>query len=167
VLPTWTTPRCGSLAYYSVLAEVGAGSWHPERDARLWVRFYLRAHYHQALTLLRRSREMSRLWDAVEELIQKRRLPDRMIPALTDAAYGRRLRNTTYRTAADVSEAVAGRDLKTLVEAGLLEKQGENRGRYYVASPELAEIRRKTVEPRMPLPDPFLSDQDRTRGPSA
>lgn len=144
-----------TLAYYSVLAEVGAGSWHPERDARPWVRFCLRAHYHQALTLLRRSREMNQLWDAVEELIQKRRLPDRMIPALADAAYGRRLRNTTYRTATDVSEAVAGRDLKTLVESGLLEKQGENRGRYYVASPELVEIRRKTVEPRTPLPDPF------------
>lgn len=144
-----------TLAYYSVLAEVGAGSWHPERDARPWVRFCLRAHYHQALTLLRRSREMNQLWDTVEELIQKRRLPDRMIPALADAAYGRRLRNTTYRTATDVSEAVAGRDLKTLVEAGLLEKQGENRGRYYVASPELVEIRRKTVEPRTPLPDPF------------
>lgn len=144
-------------AYYSVLAEVGAGSWHPERNARSWVRFCLRAHYHQALTLLRRSREMNRLWDAVEELIQRRKLPDRMIPAVADAAYGRRLRNTTYRTATDVSEAVAGRDLKTLVEAGLLEKQGENRGRYYVASPELTEIRRKTIEPRTPLPDPFLS----------
>jgi Fic family protein len=143
--------------YYSVLAEVGAGSWHPERDARPWMRFCLRAHHHQALTLLRRSREMNQLWDAVEELIQKKRLPDRMIPAVADAAYGRRLRNTTYRTATDVSETIAGRDLKTLVDAGLIEKRGENRGRYYVASPELIEIRRRTIEPRTPLPDPFAA----------
>jgi hypothetical protein len=51
---------------YAVLTEVGAGSWHPERDARSWVRFCIRAHYHQALTLLRRSREMNLLWDAIE-----------------------------------------------------------------------------------------------------
>lgn len=31
--------------YYGVLADVGAGSWNPKRDARPWVRFCLRAHY--------------------------------------------------------------------------------------------------------------------------
>jgi len=142
-------------AYYAVLAEVGDGSWHPERDARPWVRFCLRAHYHQALTLLRRSREMNRLWDAVEEMIHRMKLPDRMIPAVADAAYGRRVRNTTYRTITGLTDVVASRDLKTLVEAGLFEKQGENRGRYYVASPEILELRRSTAEPRVPLPDPF------------
>lgn len=141
--------------YYAVLAEVGAGSWHPERDTRSWIRFCLTAHYRQALTLLRRSREMNRLWDAVEELLGKLKLPERMIPAVADAAYGRKIRNTTYRRAADVTEVVAGRDLKVLVEAGLLEKRGENRGRHYVASPVIRELRNKTVEPRMPLPDPF------------
>lgn len=34
-------------AYYEILADVGAGSWHPERDARPWIRFCLRAHYIQ------------------------------------------------------------------------------------------------------------------------
>jgi Fic family protein len=145
-------------AYYAVLTEVGAGSWHPERDARPWVRFCIRAHYHQALTLLRRSREMNLLWDAVEELIHQTKLPERMIPAVADAAYGRKMRNTTYRTATGVSEVVASRDLKALVEAGLLEKRGENRGRFYVATPMLATIREKTEEPRTPLPDPWLRE---------
>src|SRR5436305_2264674 len=145
-------------AYYAVLAEVGDGSWHPERDARPWVRFCLRAHYHQALTLLRRSRELNRLWDAVEEMIHRMKLPDRMIPAVADAAYGRRVRNTTYRTITGLTDVVASRDLKTLVEAGLFEKQGENRGRYYVASPEILELRRSTAEPRVPLPDPFAPE---------
>ncbi|HET9227174.1 MAG TPA: Fic family protein, partial [Thermoanaerobaculia bacterium] len=144
-----------TMEYYAVLAEVGAGSWNPERDARPWVRFCLRAHYHQALTLLRRSREMNRLWNAVEELINHLDLPERMIPAVADAAYGRKVRNTTYRSATDVSEVVASRDLRALVEANLLEKKGENRGRYYVAAPVLLEIRKETAEPRAKLPDPF------------
>jgi Fic family protein len=50
-------------AYYQVLAEVGGGRWQPERDTRPWIRFCLRAHFHQAQRLLRRSREIGRLWD--------------------------------------------------------------------------------------------------------
>jgi Fic family protein len=142
-------------AYYSVLAEVGGGSWHPERDARPWVRFCIRAHYHQALILLRRSREMNRLWDAVEELVHAAKLPERMVPAIADAAYGRKVRNTTYRTITGLGEVVASRDLKALVEAGFFEKQGENRGRYYVGSPRILDLRRKTAEPRVPPPEPF------------
>ena len=154
-----------TLEYYAVLGEVGAGSWNPQRDTRSWVRFCIRAHYHQALTLLRRSREMNLLWNAVEELIFLRNLPDRMIPAVADAAYGRKVRNTTYRTATDVSDVVASRDLRALVAAGLFEKRGENRGRYYVAAPVLLEIRKKTVETRRKLPDPFAQrpqEPDRT-----
>ena len=43
-----------TAAYYAALAEVGGGAWQPQRDARLWVRFALTAHYRQARTLLRR-----------------------------------------------------------------------------------------------------------------
>jgi Fic family protein len=145
-------------AYYSVLGEVGGGSWSPERDARPWVRFCIRAHYHQALTLLRRSREMNRLWDAIEELANKSGLPERTIPAMVDASFGRKVRNTTYRTITGVSDVVASRDLKVLVEAGFFQKSGENRGRYYVGAPTLLAIRKSTAEPRQPLPDPFAPE---------
>src|ERR1700730_5357291 len=137
-----------TLEYSAVLGEVGAGSWHPEREARPWIRFCLRAHYHQALTVLRRSREIKRLWDALEELLSKQGFPDRMILALADAAVGLKVRNTSYRAAAELKEVVASRDLKVLVEAGLLRKQGENRGRFYVASDTILSVRRKTAEPR-------------------
>jgi len=40
-------------AYYDVLGEVGRGSWHPENDARPWIRFNLTAHLRQARTMLR------------------------------------------------------------------------------------------------------------------
>jgi Fic family protein len=35
-------------AYYDVLAQVGGGSWKPERDARPWVRYMLTAHLRRA-----------------------------------------------------------------------------------------------------------------------
>lgn len=140
--------------YYDVLAEVGAGSWHPERDARPWVRFCLTAHYQQANQLVRWSRIYSRLWDALEAELSTRSLPDRMLPALSDAAMGYRVRNATYRHLADVSEMLASKDLRVLVEAGLLTPEGERRGRQYVGSESLRLIGRKSWEPRRDV-DPF------------
>ncbi len=54
-------------AYYACWRRLAPERGIPERDARPWVRFCLTAHYRQAQTLLRRSREMQRLWDALEE----------------------------------------------------------------------------------------------------
>ena len=141
-------------AYYDILATVGGGSWQPERDARPWIRFCLTAHYRQASTLLLRTREIGRLWDALEEEIAKRGLPERTLLAMADAAVGLRVRNATYRPIADITEGLAGKDLKNLVAQGLLVPQGEKRGRFYVASEELKAIRAKTRETRR-VEDPF------------
>ncbi len=140
--------------YYAVLAEVGAGGWHPERDARPWVRFTLTAHYRQATTLLRRSREMERVWEQLEVEVQRRGLPDRTVPALVEAAFGLRVRNSTYRTAVGVSENLASRDFKVLVDAGLLVPKGERRGRSYVAPDWIRAIRDGVRELRS-SDDPF------------
>lgn len=146
-------------AYYNVLAEVGGGSWHPERDARPWVRFTLTAHLRQARTMLRRVNESEQLWIALDKLAQERRLPERAINALFDAALGLRVRNATYRAMNndEISDAAAGRDLKALVERGLLEPHGERRGRHYTGTPELwavwAEI--KSQRSRRDDADPF------------
>lgn len=104
--------------YYNALIQVGAGAWHPERDTRPWIRLNLTAHYRQALTLLRRTREIQRVWDQLEVEVQQRGLPDRVILALADAAIGLNVRNSTYRTAADIFENLASRDLKNLCDAG-------------------------------------------------
>jgi Fic family protein len=141
-------------AYYDILATVGGGSWQPERDARPWIRFCLTAHYRQASTLLLRTREIGRLWDALEEEVARRGLPERTLLAMGDAAVGLRVRNATYRPIADITEGLAGKDLKTLVAQGLLVPQGEKRGRFYVASEELKAIRAKTRETRR-VEDPF------------
>jgi Fic family protein len=141
-------------AYYDVLANVGGGAWHPERDARAWIRFCLTAHFRQATTLLRRSRELEKLWNTLEVEIAHMGLPERTILALSDASVGYKVRNTTYRSIAEVSDQLASRDLKILVDSGMLVPMGERRGRYYVASERLKAIRLATQESKR-VPDPF------------
>lgn len=148
-------------AYYDVLAQVGHGAWHPERDTRPWIRFNLTAHYRQAMTLLRRTREIQKLCDELEVMIKGMGLPERSVLALADAAIGYKIRNPTYRRAADVTTAVAGRDLLALARAGLLEAKGEKRGRYYVAAAPVMVIQQKVAEPKL-IVDPF--DSPRAKG---
>ena len=150
-------------AYYEVLRNVGGGAWQPQRDARPWIRFTLTAHLRQAQTVLRRIRESERLWEDLEQLVRKLGVPERSIGALFDATWGFRIRNATYRTAVEessgeaITEGTASRDLKQLVDAGLLAGQGERRGRVYSAGPPLLELRQAMIGRRSfeVVPDPF------------
>lgn len=146
-------------AYYDVLAEVGAGHWQPERDARPWLRFILTAHFRQARTVLRRVRETERLWAELEAITERHGLPDRMIPAMYHAAMGLRVRRATYRaTDRDtITDQMATRDLHDLAELGLLVPRGEKRGRFYVGGTELVRHRQAMVDARDPQDrsDPF------------
>jgi len=135
--------------YYDVLSLVGQGSWHPVNDTRPWIRFNLTAHYRQAKTLLRRNTIYAKLWDELERMIGDRGLQERMIFALADAAMGFRVRNATYRVAAEVSDATAGTDLKTLAKEGLLLARGQRRGRYYEGSDLLKKVRKMVDEPQV------------------
>jgi Fic family protein len=131
--------------YYDVLATVGQGSWNPQNDPRPWIRFSLIAHYRQAATLLRRVQEYESLWVALSHLVTERRLPERCIGPLCEAAYGFRIRRATYVKNVTVThgEAIAdltaSRDLKALVNAGFFTPIGDTRGRYYVATDTLKE----------------------------
>lgn len=143
-----------SPEYYEVLAKVGQGSWHPNNDALPWVRFCLKAHYYQARTLMRRMVETGQLWEALEKEIEQRKIPARTINALMDVATGRRIRNTLYRNDAEISSQVAKRDLRILVDEGLLTAHGERRGRTYVASEYLAQLWKK-MRIEKSIEDPF------------
>jgi Fic family protein len=153
--------------YYRVLAEVGQGSWQPHHDARPWLRFLLTAHLRQARTMLRRVKESERLWIELEALVMERRLPDRVMAVLFDAASGLRVRNSTYRatladTGDDISDQTATRDLKELVAVGLLAMRGKARGRYYLPGPDLVRVRQKIIAARDPRDDsdPFQRDSN-------
>jgi len=155
-------------AYYDVLAEVGQGAWHPERSTAPWIRFMLTAHYRQARTHLRRVHEIEQMWVRCCELASRNGLPERTAGGMSEAALGLRLRNATYRhvvevTAGDgISDLTASRDLRAMVDAGLLEAVGEKRGRYYVAADPLVELRRQIRAGRPPRDeyDPFAVAQD-------
>jgi Fic family protein len=140
--------------YYDILAAVGEGKWNPTNAALPWVQFCLRAHYQQAATLVRRNTELGRTWNQISQIITEENLPPRCEIALMDAAYGIPVRNNRYRTDNDISDVVASRDLKKLSDAGLLMPVGEKRGRYYVATPRLAQIRAKVLA-RKRIPDPY------------
>ncbi len=142
------------LDYYAVLAEVGKGSWHPDNDPLPWIKFCLTAHFRQASDLLRRAIDASHLWTALESEAKQRKLNERVINALADAAMGYKVRNPTYRKQAEISNQVAKYDLKLLADSGLLIPKGERKGRYYVAGDILQEIRRKTRTKRAEI-DPF------------
>ena len=122
-------------AYYDVLRTVGAGTWQPERDATPWLKFCLMAHLQQALTVARRMREYARLWSELEAELGRRKLDERMIDALYEAALGFRVRSARYRAAAEISNQVAAKDLRALVQHGLLVPKGEKKGRTYAAAP--------------------------------
>ena len=135
--------------YYDVLAAVGQGQWSPRNDPRPWIDFSITAHHTQASTILKRTKETERVWNELEQLVKTRGLPERVIYALSDAAFGYKVRNATYRVIAEVADAVASRDLKSLVDNELLTPAGEKRGRAYIAAPILQKIRERTREPRV------------------
>ena len=191
-------------SYYDILAEVGQAAWHPENDARPWIRFMLTAHYRQAKTHLRRIEEIERLYSQCYELATQHGLPDRCAAGLSDAALGLRLRRNSYLSGVESStgdeyktqregiqetlprhprniggtrktlarkqkdnpsyhtthgnELTATRDLQAMVRAGLLIPRGETRGRYYVGSPSIFEVRRAIRARRPPRGeyDPFV-----------
>jgi Fic family protein len=156
-------------AYYSVQADVGAGAWHPERDARPWIRFCLRAHYTQVRTMLRRREEIEALWNACQLAADRKGLPERCASGIMDAAYGLRLRRGSYRssvetaTGDEISDLTASRDLKAMVDAGLLTAVGERRGRYYLAGEEVTQLRARARTERSPkvADDPFTLVRER------
>lgn len=156
-------------AYYDVLAEVGAGSWNPERDTRPWIRFCMRAHYMQIRTMLRRRQEIEELWNDCFALARSNSLPERCASALMDAAYGLRIRRGSYQTSVkavtgeEISEQTASRDLRAMVDRNLLEPLGERRTRYYLAGAQPTALRKKITEGRPPssADDPFEAVRDR------
>jgi Fic family protein len=157
-------------AYYDVLAKVGQGGWHPENDARPWIRFMLTAHYRQAKTHLRRIEEIERLYSECSEMAAVHRLPDRCAAGLSDVALGLRIRRNSYlsvvasSTGEEISDLTATRDLQAMAKAGLLIPRGETRGRYYVGSPSILELRDaiRAGRPARDTDDPFVAAQRKT-----
>jgi Fic family protein len=129
----WLGRARNTHRYYDQLVDLGA-VWEPWRDALPWVRFCLRAHHQQAQTVERRITITGAVWSRIEEELDRRQLPERMMYALYPVAMGHRTRRAVYQKDADLSEQQALRDIRDLVRAGWLEARGEAQARYYVAA---------------------------------
>lgn len=144
--------------YYDVLAATGKGSWQPDNDTTMWLKFNLRAHHMQAQTLRRRIDEAGLQWDHIDAILAEHHLPDRVGALLFDALLGLRITRPSYlKLAGDIDERTATRDLVHATDLGLLSATGERRGRYYLAGHRLVRIRRDMRAARSPLIDPYPS----------
>lgn len=108
-----------------------------------------------------RTKAIDQLWQELEE-ISRHGLPERFIFAIADAAIGYRVRNSSYRNLAKLSDVMASRDLKAAADAKLLIPDGERRGRVYVGSPYVKALSDKTRQEHIrPVPDPFVPQTER------
>jgi Fic family protein len=122
--------------YYAVLREVQAGSYQPDRDAGPWVRFCMRAHAEQAKQRLEQMTQAASRWTALEDLVEARAWPDRLVIALEQSLFDGAER-AAYADEAGISLATATSDLRRLLDAGLVTQVGRTRSTRYVASDHL------------------------------
>ncbi|WP_066902547.1 Fic family protein [Millisia brevis] len=143
--------------YYAVLSATGAGSWQPDNDTGLWIRFNLRAHHMQAQTMRRRIDEAEHQLRLIDALVADSGLNVRLTDALFDATLGLRVTRPAYVKSTGLDERTATRDLVKATDIGFLDARGERRGRHYVAGEPLRKIRSSVRSQRKPLDDPFPS----------
>jgi Fic family protein len=122
--------------YYDVLERTQGGSYKPERSARAWVEFCVDAHIEQAQRRLAQIAAAGSRWTALEEIVEQRSWPDRIVIALEQSLVGGTDRARYAREAA-VSPATASADLRRLVDAGLLGQRGLGRSSRYVPTAAL------------------------------
>jgi Fic family protein len=140
--------RSHTQEYYAALREAQGGSYQPERDASGWVSFCVVAHLAQARRRLAQIKQAATRWAVLEQLVEARSWPDRLVIALEQSLAGGTDRGK-YGQEADVSPATASADFRRLLDAGLVEQRGRGRNTAYLASERL----RAALETRATLPE--------------
>ena len=124
--------------YYAALREAQGGSYQPQRDASGWIAFCVEAHIAQARQRLAQIEQAAARWGYLEQLVQERQWPDRLMIALEQSLAGGTERRK-YGDEADVSPATASADFRRLLDAGLVVQRGRGRNIGYLASESLRE----------------------------
>jgi Fic family protein len=122
--------------YYAALRDVQGGSYQPHRDTGGWVAFCVNAHIAQARQRLTQIEEAAKRWSHLEELVQERSWPERLMIALEQSLVGGSDR-AAYSEEADISPASASNDFRRLLDSGLVEQTGRGRLVRYHASEQL------------------------------
>jgi Fic family protein len=124
-------------AYYATLQAVQGGAYQPERDATPFLRLCIEAHVVQARRRLRQLAEAAARWAYLEQLVERRHWPDRLVIALEQSLFQGTDR-AAYAAEADVSAPTASSDLRRLLDAELISQQGRGPATRYVAGEQLA-----------------------------
>jgi Fic family protein len=90
----------------------------------------------QARHRLEQLVEAGRRWSFLEELVERRNWPDRLVIALEQSLF-QGVDRASYAAEAEVSAPTASNDFRRLVDAGLVVRQGKGRTTRYVASESL------------------------------
>jgi Fic family protein len=125
-----------TAAYYAALQAVQGGTYQPGCDAAPWVRFCVAAHLEQARLRMRQLSEAGTRWAYLEALVERRGWPNRLVIALEQSLHAGTDRGS-YAAEGDVSAPTASSDLRRLLDAGLLVRQGRGRTTRYRASDSL------------------------------
>jgi Fic family protein len=120
-------------AYYAALQAAQGGSYQPQRDAMPFVQLCVEAHLTQVRRRLDQLSEAGARWAYLEELIDRRGWPDRLVIALEQSLFQGTDR-ASYAAEADVSTPTASNDLRRLLDAGLLSQRGRGPATCYHAS---------------------------------
>jgi len=133
--------------YYAVLQEVQGGRYQPRRSAAAWVRFCVEAHLAQARDRLCQLATAAARWGYLEQLVEERGWPDRLVIALEQSLVGGADRSS-YEREADVSPATASNDFRRLRDARLVEQRGKGPSVRYEAAGALVEQVAQAVHER-------------------
>jgi Fic family protein len=131
-------------AYYATLQKAQGGTYQPTRDAAPWVGFCVQAHVDQARLRLEQIAEAGARWSFLEELIDRRNWPERLVIALEQSLF-RGVDRASYAAEAAVSAPTASNDFRRLLDAGLVVQRGRGRTTSYVASEGLRSALRRRL----------------------
>jgi Fic family protein len=119
--------------YYGALRDTQGGSYQPDRDAGGWVAFCVEAHIAQARRRLEQIERAAVRWSFLEDLAERRGWPERIVIALEQSLFEGASR-AAYSAEAGISPVTAGGDLRRLIDADLMVREGRTRNTRYVAS---------------------------------
>lgn len=127
-LEEWWGKRTSS--YYTAFECLGPRFGSPA-DVTPFVRAHVTAQLGQVLKLALRQRVDGVLWTTLENLLEDHGLPPRLANALYDSFYGRDVTSAYYRDLIAASQGTARNDLQAAAAAGLVQPEGQTRGRHY------------------------------------
>ncbi len=119
-----------TASYYAAFDCLG-DQFSPATDVTPFVRAHAQAQVAQVLELALRQRVDGVLWTTLENLLEDHELPPRLANALYDSFYARDVTTAYYADLIDASHGTARNDLQAAAAAGLVQPEGQTRGRHY------------------------------------